>query len=593
MQQSFSVRSNKFNHKYRTDERFNYNQTYTNKNFSPANDTGDLFFDSSSLPKDYYDNYYVKYFGKQIPLPKDVSKRFAYISGLDFTQGFYLEKTKDAWIHKKVRNVSNKLLQSHFEGEIEISLPVFPTSKVLIIDIDSRSQLPEYKNTDVIVDQLEQDFNCKAFYKEYSDINNNHKNVHLYFNLNDFLNLSGHKYLMKHYKDTYNYVIESIYPGLNIRVPFSKKYKNLAISGDNTIINNVLQLEACFNTKANFTAKIPYWLNKHNLSGLPIIKTRELEDNKSKSNNTSFTKSYGCGTRHITQVEAALYCTNNNYTFDEFVTLCYSLNDGTSKDMKKSQEKILKMLTDIWDWALKNKQSNETFKNTLSKDTVGNTKRYINFEEFEYNDEEWEFLTEYFNYFYEEYKIGFLNGKKQKEFILNCIIVMENINSKKMYDIKTKAKYEDEDFNLLPLNNGTLFNTELRTMMAREIGIKNIKKIFKFLVKTKVISPIIINSYTYSYKGKRYGQHFQIHSFTYLKQRLANSIKIKSTINNSNTPINIINMLYNKVFNVNSYKLCCQVSKNRILTDGILDDRLEKIRRWRKYKASLLSGKLE
>ena len=82
----------------------------------------------------------------------EIAKTFPYLSGLDFSiKGFY-QKLPDKRNYFKVnaKNLSTKLLIEHFRGERTIALPKFPTTKIMIIDIDQRSQRKHISTQNIV-----------------------------------------------------------------------------------------------------------------------------------------------------------------------------------------------------------------------------------------------------------------------------------------------------------------------------------------------------------------------------------------------------------------------------------------------------------
>jgi len=520
-------------------------------------------------------------------------KRFPYISGLNFTNRSFSIKTEKSWVYIHARkNISTKRLYNHFTGECTIGLNPFDTSKILIIDIDKRSQKKSILTKDIL-QQLITDFG-KPFYYEESD----ETNIHVYFLLKDYINVSGAKFLEKYYKYKHNYVIEPIYENKAIRIPFSKQYQEKAFNGNSLQITNIKQLVTTFESQNEYICKIPSWLIPFNKEGTAIKKSRDL-GNRLSNYDLSISYSYGRGTRHYNQIKIAFYCVNNKMSEQHFRNLCEHLNDGSSKDMKLDVVKRNKIMSSVWEWSNNHFKELKNNNNLITSDFEKYLKtfNFYDVEQFEYDSSNWSKINTVIKYFYKAYKVGKLGGVKEKQFITDCIVLLETINSKRIYDSKTHASYEDSFGNKFKkLDGGTLFNSKFRNDIAKFLKIKNINKVWKFLVKIKAVQAINIKGYTYSYKKFRWAEHFIIHSSSYLLRRMQRhykQINLKYFKKGTSTYINNYSKYYKSINNVYifkfpPYKLCLNVFyETHILTDGILSDRLEKVRRWKLSKQGL------
>jgi len=459
-----------------------------------------------------------------------VSKQFPYVSGYDFESKWYLKMTSPKkWIKIDTINITTKLLYEHFNGDSIMSLPIFEHTKTLMIDIDEQ----KYKfTTTKIMQQLIDDIG-QPFYYEQSKKGH----IHVYFEMKDYVSEAGKAYLEQYYCDKFGYTIEANLKVL--RLPYSKEYKDNAYNGDLKRVKSASDLLKSFESKLTFQHPIPKFLKEHNKFG------KVIERGTDSYEFTSEDLYYGFGTRHDAQIRIAFKSISNNLTYDEFCNECDYYNDGTSKDMKLNSFKKHKILKNVWDWA------NDHYKQAKVEKYESNKGEYLNEIEFTFNDKEYDDVVRIVKYYYQKFEIGKLGGVKEKEFISNVIIMLEEIYSKFEYHRESTKKYIDPQFD--NLNKGPALSLVFIKMLADYHQIKNYKKVWYFIKAIGFLNKIVVNGYSYSYKNIRYAIHY--------------------TLEKINNLIIIINNKYRYIKNFSStavysfYKLCRQLINNNLTTN--------------------------
>lgn len=513
----------------------------------------------------------------------ELLNNLARYSGLDFTQKSFaqlIDQDQRIWRTVQTKNISQKKLYKHLTGEYTIALPIYPYSKYLIIDIDNRSQFKHTTAYDVLI-ELKRDFG-EPDYLEYSQ---DSKGYHVYYHMKDWVEKEAKLALENEYISR-GFIVEVIGEGKKIRVPYSDQYQT-AWDRQGNSITSIEELhdnfEKVYNCDSSYKTSIPAWLKKYNKKGKAIQKLRTSITQNTQYQQTQ-DRTYGCGTRHIEQINIGFNSIREKHTFEQFKEMCEYWNDGTSKDMKLPEYKKEKILKNVWEWCNKNYQETPEYESGEGGiyDEYGNLV-FLNSMEYSFSDYQYELLEKVFTHYYETYNIGKIGGKLESTFIHNAIVLLEGIWSKTEYDKKTQALYSQKEFK--KLSNATLFNSELKKLMCDQLGIKNYRRMWSFLELTQSIKPAKIGKYSYSYKGNRFAKHYTVsrtstiyNKYLYNKNHMTVTINSYSNIDTNNNTKN---------YNCHPFPRACKKKNINYsykffqLTDGKLTDRLEKVRLWK------------
>lgn len=497
-------------------------------------------------------------------------KKLPHYLGLDFTRGnyAYLYSTKNRqWRTQTKKSITTSLLDKHLRGEITVALPLYPYSKYLIIDIDNRSQYKDITATDVF-NQIVQDFGNPAYY----EFSSSSKGYHLYYHMNEYITDNAKKEIEFRYMYKNRMAIEVLQKNKKIRLPYSAQYQNNAFDKFGTQITNFEHLYNNFEnmyTNPFYTTKLPTWVKKLNKHGVNIAKKREiaLESNKDRT--------YGCGTRHIEQINIGFDTIREKGNFQDFINNCEYWNNGTSKDMMASDTEKHQMLEKIWNWCIMHFSETPEYSKGAHGVMVNEfgQEEIINAIEWTFNDSQRSKMEKALTFYYRYYNVGKKKGKKEKEFVNGCLLIIEEIISKKLHDKTVDSKYETNNSEInSKLSQGTLFNYELKKRITKKLQVKNYRKTWNFLEKIGFIQPVKINGFTYSYKSIRYAKHYTIMNINTFFNRYTKIKAEKNPKKEKNTGLQ-----KNINYVVNFFEL----------TDGRLSDRLLKVRMWKQNRLEL------
>lgn len=494
-------------------------------------------------------------------------KKLPQYLGLDFTRGFYAylySQENRQWRTCTKKSVSTPLLHKHLKGEITIALPQYPHSKYLIFDIDTRSQFNSI-SIESVFNQIVKDFGTPAYY----EISSTSGGYHIYYHMNEFITDTAKKEIEFRYMSKYRMVVEVVRKNKKIRLPYSAQYQDNAFDRFGMQITNFEHLYNTFEnmyTNPFYSTKLPSWVHKINKHGVNIAKKREIESQL----NTD--RTYGYGTRHIEQIKIGFDTLHQKGSFQDFVYNCEYWNNGTSKDMALPENQKQNILLKIWEWCTMNFTPTPEYHygvNGVMLNEYGQ-EEIINSIEWTLNDSQRSKLERAFSFYYSHLGIGKTGGVKEKEFIDSTLFLVEEIMSKKVYDKIKNSRYETKNDEInSKLSQGTLFNYELKKSFASKFNIKNYKKVWNFLEQIGFINPIKINGYSFSYKSIRYAKHYTIMNIdTFFNQY----IQTKLTINNREEKKEKNGIKKNINYGAKFFNE---------LSDGVLEERLEKVRLYR------------
>ncbi len=462
---------------------------------------------------------------------------FSRVSGLDFTSSTFAIKAHHSREYTTIKHsITSSVFESHIKGDEVVALPKHPHTKSVFFDIDQRSQIKGNLVVD-IVKQLTDDLGPFT-YAEYSKETGG---AHVQFIFKDYISEEALRWLELHYKTEHQYIIEPLYGCKKLRVQFSKDYRLAGSYAPNCrrFIKPVNSIEEVYDILANPTpTKFPNILRDHNKWGIPLSAERDKAENvQDDTFDGQRNFSYGRGNRHIIQLNIGFYAVANNMTFDEFKVECENWDDGTSRDMKKSDDFINKMLRDIFTYCTK-KFNDDFFAKKTDDSGVPNALIYDE-DGLDLEDDLYDKINFVFNNSYRGNRLGkILNGKTQHKFVKGAYTLYALLLQFQKYRRDNNFTYESHEF----LNGAVLFDETMKRRACKELNIVNIDKSLQFLKDLGLISQVSDdNGYTHSYKGQRWANHFTVNGVLevfeeFLRFLLSTiyTINSKYSINNTN-----------------------------------------------------------
>lgn len=461
------------------------------------------------------------------------------------------------WQETRIRKIVNKITRKwieykpnktyftdwnwigHLVGTTSFALPIHKDSNMIVIDIDSRSQIESKQNkTHLIVDKVVKLLGSPNLI-EYSEES---KGYHLYYKMNYSLNSAQKKTIIKYLLDTYKITIEIKNSGDYIRLPLSIEY---SIVGEYNKKNklrikslNDIPKSRGYDRTLFFTTNIinnnNFHLNIYNLmtekkeypkelyniikDDYEILKAQRLYSALEVSIQNNMFKEckdtpleYGCSTRYETQpiIGFHLLKENNNATFEDFIKKCEYYNDGTSKDMALPKLKRDKILLKVWNFCTKeflidniksNKKETGMFENScITKDLANkfDIKFLVDNEFFKDTSDDLEFSESTEDKLYniikfnlqltKDYKYNKINKTKINKIIMDAIQVYKYIYETKDYRDLYKYEYEKP---YKELEKGVPLSETILKCLTYKYNIQNIKRIIKLLINCNLIEPI-------------------------------------------------------------------------------------------------------
>jgi len=437
-------------------------------------------------------------------------------SGFDFYKKeifVYQKDSSQKFIKIDVPYVSSNRLFEHFiTRNYTYALKLHENTTILPIDIDYRSQpynltKEGYQN---MVNNVIQYLGSNPFLIEYSESS---KGYHIYFDYGIYLDPIKIKNIATVIKQKFGLIVEIKSKNNILRLPLSDEYHDNA-GVYNPKEPNLIEKKSTYQNLKNYlyrnTVVFPWKL--HFIPGDTLKHDREDYMKDISSIQRDFT--YGSGTRWENQIKIGfnLLYHNRNTSFEEFVSACEYWNDGSSKDMKLPEDKKEKLLQSMWKWItnnFKNVEKPKKNESIISDDNCFPELFGADDDLRELSNKEYKNLKFHLNKAYLRLKIGKSNGKYHKRFVYDCLNVMEFLVSMDKFRKKAKYFYKKKEFKFL--NHGIPVGLKLQNTIANHYGIKNIRKIFKFLQKAGFISKIYNDKgYSHSYKSINYSTHFTI-----------------------------------------------------------------------------------
>lgn len=457
---------------------------------------------------------------------------FPTLSGLDFTVPYFFQKNTVGrnYTKKDSHGVRTVDLLQHIRGDKTIALPRYPTSKIVIIDVDQRSQ-PKDVETKYVVEKLVEHLG-EPFYIEF---NPSTSGYHLYWEFEDYLQPFALQVLTDYFSKKYNQIIE---PKLNreiIRIPFSQDYRIFGVFSKRSF-NRIATTKITFSEVVRLfrerkQVSIPKFLDTANKKGLAPTFTL----NSSSSSNSSHQEKlqslrYGYGTRHLAQPKIAFFVLQEGKDFEEFERLCHELNDGTSKDMKKDSRKVESMLRNLWKNAAAaynsefattlNKRSRasdvEKFADELLEQEEGKIKPLIYDPDFTYlSVEQTDLVLDQLEAAYETlYSVPKTRSPKRfNEVVESGLFVYRVMFSKAKHKESTQRTYTSELLTPFNAENVTFVSYDMKLRFSKAHQIKNIDRILKLLEVARLITPVAAkNNRLFSNAGERFSRHWRVNN---------------------------------------------------------------------------------
>ena len=473
-------------------------------------------------------------------------------SGFDFFQKeiFIYNKEKEQKFTKiDVPYVSSNRLFEHFiTRNYTYALKIHEHTTILPIDIDYRSQdynlsIEGYQS---MVNKVIQYLGSQPFLIEYSTKS---KGYHIFFDFGIYLDKEKIKNLTTIIKQKFGLTVEIKTKNNILRLPLSDEYQdNAGLYNPNK--PNLIEKQSTFQNIQNYVYRsstlIPWKL--HFISGNTLKHDRELFVKELTNTNKDF--SYGKGTRWENQIKIGYHIlqNNENATFEDFVHACEYWNDGTSKDMNLPSIKRDKLLQSMWTWINSNfKKINKPDKKSLLPSDSNCFPELIGADDDlkELSNKEYNNLKFHINKAFLRLKIGKPNSKFHKRFIYDCLNTIEFLVSMDKFRKKHKFLYKKKEFQFL--NHGIPVGLKLQNTIANHYGIKNIRKIFKFLQKAGFISKIYNDKgYSHSYKNINYSTHYSINYkfLLYINSNKTNLVGKRWSFSSPSYIYNIDNFLF-------------------------------------------------
>jgi hypothetical protein len=427
----------------------------------------------------------------------------------------------DQWT-KKYMAVDKKpsiyLLYRHFKGELNLVLPSYKNTNILKIDIDDRNNaLPSNVAIDNIVDTL-----GPACIIEYSKLS---RSYHMFYKLDKMYDDKFKKRLETYFKSKYKITTEVKKTNEYLKLPFSTNYRQLGVYSpfiSNRVIEVVDQnidyvgceMARLFVNleKTKIPQKIQHLIERD--SSLKSSYSENTVANKINGNKHTVATfpwesfKYGAGTRFYKQTSMALACAYNAIGFDDFSNFCYKANDGTSKDMLRNPDYYIK---DAYKYSMKimmkKMEEDADFhcdrRNLFKQKPVSYIKQ--NYVLSNKNIKKLKFiLNEHI------YLLNVVKYKKNAERILqDSILLYQEIKGRYKFNVTNNVKYAGK---FKYLNGSVALDQNTLYLMGKELGLKNIKKLVKILVATKLIElKKDKNGREYSYKSNTtFCKHFTL-----------------------------------------------------------------------------------
>ena len=448
-------------------------------------------------------------------------KEFQKVSGFNFTvKKFWIDRFKEKGAKgyvpirpKDNAGINTPIAFAHFTHRHNIMLPIFPQSKYVIFKIDENKRAYDGFTipwvTDYIVERL-----GKPDYVEFSE---EKKIAHLYYKFEDWV---SPKSLMefKSKADSEKYTFKIRYHTDNFVLPLSHTFKGGTFSHimpDKIYfekeINNIEELSQHFKemySKKGY--KLPKGWDAEHKQGMELRKKSTI-GNGSSAGFKYLSYNFGYGTRYDNVMKISLLAQRLDWSFEQFYTECRSMNDGTSKDMAKSENTVRRTLQKVYDKGQSFKDPSwsmdiRTFEKMPESYKVFNDYNLTNFQK--------STLEKAFSKMLSKYEIEY--GIKAEELSSHAVVYYQELARKREDDKSRNRKYDNLDTEWADkLNQGFIFPRQLRRKAAQALGIKYVDIIHTIFLKEKVLNPIQVCNdgfwCEYSYKGKvRFAKHYTL-----------------------------------------------------------------------------------
>lgn len=439
----------------------------------------------------------------KFPLDRDpILERMERFIGFDFrsSSNIKIKKPGQEWRYIKVKNIKDKYKEDHLNGKADLSLPLFEHSKWILIDIDDA---PSWAPNTVAAHM--------GGSPHYIEMNPSNKHYHMYFLIDSYINSAGRKQIENFFMINYGFRIEVPDHGQYFRLPFSQEYSRRGTyePKNKSNIKQVKSIHSCLDL-FEYAQPIPI-KNILQIHDPEEGARAQFERNhrfylygNENSSKTLLDYEYGYGTRHENQMKLAFYCVHRDMEFSEYVSHCYALNDGTSKDMKKwSPKQIEKVLSGFWRNALNNIQKSKTGFNGETTSVCENLNVKL--------PEDKDTLYEYFKIIYRGYKIGKIGGKKEHDYITAAIEFYWHTLQKQVSEKQNSRRYINRKKLAILDDKAELSTSFLNGLYKKSKRLKNlnVKKVLYLVEHSLLIQRVRLpNGYTHSYEYKKFATHY-------------------------------------------------------------------------------------
>jgi len=438
-----------------------------------------------------------------------------------------------------IKSITHAIWCEHLLHNKNYSLPIHPNSNVLWVDIDE----PQLKKKSF--DEIHRILTY-YFGKEILVFKKKHGlGYHIMYLYDKSLNEKTIKNIENCF-NTQEIDLEIKTNGRWLKLPYSKDYSlcgNFNETGE-FITYRDHPIKIMYDILSNISAQsLTDFLNMQLDETIDYYHNKEYE--------TSWTpSSYGRGDRHEFFFKLGFYLLRNNpkSTLEKFKQQCEYWNDGTSYDMQKGSYFKYIMIESYWNWIKLNfnkKYSDNKFKPIILEDnTYLELKRDY---DKEFSDLKWDTIKYIIEQTYQKNNLGKIGTKNYNRTITSCLLLYENVWQKSFY---TKTRKYKKDINK-PLEQGININTIEKNTIAKNLRIKNIRKCFKILLLSGLLT-ILKNKkgHTYRFNSKN---NFCLHYFLNNVYMLYKSLKLyKISLYSCIYYINIVvKFLY--IFYINLY----------------------------------------
>lgn len=459
--------------------------------------------------------------------PSNIYDFFVSYFGLDFTENSEFIKIKEDDFEIEVEGKPNfGNLLTHFTGQKILKLRNFKHSKILKIEINSENQdnVLHYLSFSQMASIISHEFGVRPFLIERGFSES--CPFKMYFLSDEYLSNSVKYKLEEYFAETYKFLVNisrdnefwiapfsrvtPLYGKLNPGSPLGIEFETIEESYNrikNMIFNKV---------KFSYIKNI---LNKKLVKGrLPKFQSVTSDKNHQDE---YYKFMYGEGTRHDNQIKLAFWCIGRGIEFQQYASLAFSLNDGSSKDMGVwSRDEAYRVLNNYYNYASRQviwkryADSNEDNDTLIPNEEKKLKKDYHIYDTYrltylDSSDNKQKFIKIIEKYYNENYTTEKQQGIWKKYFINDSFKLYSFLIRRREYLQSIEKKYTEDGYE--DLNKGICLPSAMFNDLKKHLNLKtNVKKLLKAFILTNLVGTVKINGYKYSYKKVIYSIHYII-----------------------------------------------------------------------------------